>query len=136
MTQEYASKQPHGFKNHIEKVAIVGVRHLVNEDHIYHRHLSNYYQAGGQIGKFITEHLLKNGKHQLTAITREGSSSVIPDGLTVKHVDYNSHESLVTALKGQDCLIITLSVFAPEDQHAKLVKAAADAGVPWIVPNE
>lgn len=25
MTQQYASKQPQGFKNHIEKVAIVGV---------------------------------------------------------------------------------------------------------------
>ena len=97
---------------------------------------SNYYQAGGQVGKFITEHLLKNGKHQLTAISREGSSNKIPDGVTVKHVDYDSHESLVTALKGQDCLVITLSVFAPQDQQVKLIKAAADAGVPWIVPNE
>jgi len=25
MAQEYASKQPQGFKNHVEKVAIVGV---------------------------------------------------------------------------------------------------------------
>jgi len=97
---------------------------------------SNYYQAGGQCGKFITEHLLKNGKHQLTAITREGSSSKIPDGVTVKRVDYDSHESLVEALRGQDCLIITMSVFAPQDQQAKLIKAAADAGVPWILPNE
>jgi len=97
---------------------------------------SNYHQAGGQIGKFITEHLLKNGKHQLTAITREGSPNKIPDGVAVKHVDYDSHESLIAALKGQDCLIITLSVFAPQDQQGKLIKAAADAGVPWIVPNE
>ncbi len=27
MAQQYASKQPHGFKNHVEKIAIVGVSH-------------------------------------------------------------------------------------------------------------
>lgn len=28
MAQEYASKQPKGFKNHIENVAIVGVSYI------------------------------------------------------------------------------------------------------------
>jgi len=56
--------------------------------------------------------------------------------VTVKKVDYNSHESLVEALKGQDCLVITLSIFSPPDTQKKLVKAAADAKVPWVLPNE
>jgi hypothetical protein len=30
MAQQYASEQPQGLKNHIEKVAIVGVSHSLN----------------------------------------------------------------------------------------------------------
>lgn len=32
--------------------------------------------------------------------------------------------------------MITLSGFAPADTQEKLIRAAADAGVPWILPNE
>jgi hypothetical protein len=39
-------------------------------------------------------------------------------------------------LKGQDCLIISLAVTAPPGTQGKLCKAAAEAGVPWILPNE
>jgi hypothetical protein len=42
----------------------------------------------------------------------------------------------VEALKGQDVLIITMNVLAAPDSSKKLIKAAADAGVPWILPNE
>ncbi|MCJ1405779.1 hypothetical protein MMC11_009009 [Xylographa trunciseda] len=116
MAQEYARKQPKGFKNKIENVAIVG--------------------AGGQSGKFIVEIMLKNGKHKVTAITREGSTNKIADGVHVKKVDYDDPSSLVDALKGQDALIITMGVMAPPAQQTKLVEAAAAAGVPWIIPNE
>ncbi|OCK93398.1 putative oxidoreductase CipA [Cenococcum geophilum 1.58] len=116
MAQEYASKQSQGFKNHIENVAIVG--------------------AGGQSGKFIVEALLKAGKHKITAITREGSTNKIPDGVTVKKVDYDSPSSLAESLKGQDALVITMGVTAPPDTQSKLVEAAAAAGVSWVIPNE
>lgn len=42
---------------------------------------------------------------------------------------------LVSALSGQDFLIITLSVAAAPDAHSRLVKAAAKAGVPYVMPN-
>ncbi|MCJ1377840.1 hypothetical protein MMC17_000936 [Xylographa soralifera] len=116
MAQEYASKQPQGFKNKIENVAIVG--------------------AGGQSGKFIVEALLKNGKHNITAITREGSTNKVAEGVHVKKVDYNDQASLTEALKGQDALVITMGVTAPPGQQTKLVEAAAAAGVPWVLPNE
>ncbi|MCJ1396351.1 hypothetical protein MMC18_009241 [Xylographa bjoerkii] len=116
MAEEYASKQPQGFKNNIENVAIVG--------------------AGGQSGKFIVEAMLKNGKHNITAITREGSTNKIAEGVHVKKVDYNDHASLVNALKGQDALVITMGVTAPPDQQTKLIEAAAAAGMPWVLPNE
>jgi len=116
MAQEYASKQPQGFKNKIENVAIVG--------------------AGGQSGKFIVEAMLKNGKHKITAITREGSTNKIAEGVHVKKVNYDDPSSLVDALKGQDALVITMGVTAPPDQQTKLIEAAAAAGVPWVIPNE
>lgn len=116
MAQEYASKQPQGFKNHIESVAIVG--------------------AGGQCGKFIVEAMLKAGKHKITAISREGSTNTMPDGVTVKKVNYDSPSSLAESLKGQDALVITMSVTAPPDTQIKLLEAAAAAGVSWVIPNE
>lgn len=39
------------------------------------------------------------------------------------------------ALRGQQVLIITMSVAAPSDTISKLVRAAAKAGVPYILPN-
>lgn len=60
---------------------------------------------------------------------------MLPEGVKVAKVDYDKPESLVDALKGQDALVITLSVFA-HDLQDKLIQAAADAGVAWILPNE
>ncbi|KAF5256053.1 hypothetical protein FOXYS1_13493 [Fusarium oxysporum] len=115
MTARYAKDQPIGFVNHIRKVAIVG--------------------ANGRIGKVLTEHILRAGQHEVTAITRIGSSSILPLGVMAVVVDYNNEPSLVSALSGQDFLIITLSVTAAPDAHSRLVKAAAKAGVPYIMPN-
>lgn len=56
--------------------------------------------------------------------------------MSKKSVDYNNHASLVEGLKGQDALIITMATTAPKDTQQKLVAAAKDAGVQWIVPNE
>jgi hypothetical protein len=74
--------------------------------------------------------------HRVTAITREDSTNVLPASVTSKKVNYDSLESITEALKGQDVLIITLSVMAPPDTQSKLIDAAAAAGVPWVLPNE
>lgn len=92
-------------------------------------------QAGGQVGTFITQALLKTGKHQITALSRQGSKNPIPDGVTVKSINYAEPSTLVEALRGQDVLIYTLSVLAT-DEADRLIKAAAEAEVPWILPNE
>lgn len=82
--------------------------------------------------------LLELGKHEITAITRKDSSaaSSIPAGLNVAKVDYNDESTLVNALQGQDVLIITMHVRAPPDTQLKLVRAAAAANVPYVLPNE
>ncbi|KAF2729245.1 putative oxidoreductase CipA [Polyplosphaeria fusca] len=113
---QYASQQPSGFVNRIRNVAIVG--------------------AGGQVGAFIVAELQKNKEITISAITREGSSNPPAAGVQVKNVNYQEISTIVDALKGQDALIITLSVAAPPGTQEILVKAAAEAGVPWVLPNE
>lgn len=100
--------------NRIEKVAIVG--------------------ASGRLGKHFAEELLKTNKHLVTALVRAGSKTV-PQGVKTVQVDFDDEESLVLALKGQQFLVITLSVRAPADVHSKIVHAAVKAGVPYIMPN-
>ncbi|KAF2165522.1 hypothetical protein M409DRAFT_67319 [Zasmidium cellare ATCC 36951] len=103
--------------NYIRKVAVVG--------------------AGGNVGRFITQALLKTGQHIVTAITRADSQSSLPEGVIPKRVDYEKPETLVEALKGQDALVITVSGRSPiQSIEEKLVRAAGEAGVPWILPNE
>ncbi|KAF5568205.1 isoflavone reductase family [Fusarium phyllophilum] len=111
----YARNQPAGFKNAIERVAIVG--------------------AGGTIGSHITAALLQTGKHTVKALTRKDSSNKLPEGVEAAPVDYNDQASIIAALKDQQFFIITMAPTAPRDTHSKLVQAAANAGVPYIMPN-
>ena len=92
--------------------------------------------AAGNVGQYITKELVATGKHTVTAITRKDSRTKLPDGVKVAKVDYDDKSSIVEALKGQDALIITLSVRAPKGTQAKFIEAAAEAGVAWIMPNE
>lgn len=93
--------------------------------------------AAGQIGSYIVSSLLKTRQHKVTVITRPNSTSSMPSGVNVAKVDYSSdHSSLVSALRGQDCLVITLAVAAPPDTSTKLIDAASEAGVRWVLPNE
>lgn len=95
-------------------------------------------QAGGQIGSHLVSALLATGKHNLTALTRASSPNTasLPSAIKKRTIDYADHDSLVSALRGQDFLIISLSVFAPATQQPKLIAAAQEAGVKWVMPNE
>ncbi|KAI1009942.1 hypothetical protein LB503_011507 [Fusarium chuoi] len=111
----YAKDQPPGFTNSIERVAIVG--------------------AGGTVGSHIASALLQTGKHKITALTRQGSTNNLLDGIVAATINHNDESALIAALKNQQLLIITLAPNAPKDTHSKLVQAAAKAGVPYIMPN-
>lgn len=93
-------------------------------------------QAGGNSGSYMVKSLLETGKHTVTAVTRQDSTTKLPEGVAVARVDYARPETIVEALRGQDALIVTLGVSASKDTDRMLVQAAADAGVPWIMPNE
>ncbi|KXS16160.1 NAD(P)-binding protein [Gonapodya prolifera JEL478] len=91
--------------------------------------------AGGNVGKNIAEALLATKNFSVSALTRPNSPNSVPDGAIAKPVDYDVFSTLVDALRGQDVLIITLSVAAPPDTQEKLIRAAGEAGVKWILPN-
>lgn len=84
----------------------------------------------------MTKSLLEGGKHNITALTRAGSESKFPSGVKAVTIDYEDQSSIVTALRGQDALVLTLSTRAPKGIQDKLVEAAAEAGVPWVLPND
>lgn len=92
-------------------------------------------QATGNIGGQFSKSLLQQGKHTVTALVRAGSKGTLPDGVKRIEVDFDNVETVVSALSGQQFLIITLSTNAPQDLHSKIVSAAAKAGVRWIMPN-
>lgn len=116
MSQQLTNAQPVSPGNHIRNVAIVG--------------------AAGHQGSHIVDHLLKTGTHIVTAITRENSSTTFAQGIQTKKVNYDSQDSIVAALRGQDALIITMNVRAPKETVVKLIEAAAAADVKWVIPNE
>jgi len=116
MPVKYANSQAPGFQNRVESIAIVG--------------------AGGNVGRYVAEELLKTKKHKVTAISRTDSKNKLPEGVIVKHVNYDEPVTLIRALEGQDVLVITMNVMAPPDTQHKLIEAAAKANVPWVLPNE
>ncbi|EON99297.1 putative oxidoreductase - protein [Phaeoacremonium minimum UCRPA7] len=91
--------------------------------------------ATGTIGKYLTEALLKSGKHAVTALTRAESPAKFPEGVQAATVNYNDENSLIEALKGQQFLIITMHTRAPADAQSKIIRAAAKAGVPYVMTN-
>ncbi|CAI7627864.1 unnamed protein product [Penicillium glandicola] len=91
--------------------------------------------ATGRIGGAFAQSLLQTGQHTVTALTRADSQGKLPEGVITVPVDYNDDDSLVNALIGQQFLVITLSVRAPEDLHGRLTAAAGKTGVPYIMPN-
>ncbi|CZT45708.1 related to oxidoreductase CipA-like [Rhynchosporium secalis] len=115
---EQTGTEPSGSQNRIKNIALVG--------------------GGGRIGSYILKFLLLGGKHHVTVLSRPASTSVFPShpSLTIKNIDYASPVSIVTALTGQDVLVITMAATAPLQQESFLIYAAAQAKVPLIMPNE
>ncbi|KAH7251526.1 hypothetical protein BKA59DRAFT_492004 [Fusarium tricinctum] len=114
-TLHFAKDQPQGFSNCIDRISIVG--------------------ASGRQGSHIVEQLLKTGKHTITALTRNSSSSKLPKGVKIARVDYEDEESIAAALEGQQLLIITLANGVDAEVHHRIVRAAGKAGVTHVIPN-
>ncbi|KAK3389369.1 hypothetical protein B0H63DRAFT_427820 [Podospora didyma] len=90
--------------------------------------------ATGNLGPAILEQLIKAG-FEVTVLTREGSKHTYPAGVTAIPVNYDSLDSLVAALKGQDAVVSTIGG-AALDKQLLLIEAAAQAGVKRFIPSE
>ncbi|KAF7563933.1 hypothetical protein G7046_g202 [Stylonectria norvegica] len=101
-------------------------------------HVKNVAIVGGtgRLGNYFVEELVKAGKHAITVLTRGVGKGIFPDTVKlVGHLDYSDEEALVAALQGQEFLVIVLGALALPETHTQIVKAAAKAGVPYIMPT-
>ncbi|ORY65105.1 uncharacterized protein BCR38DRAFT_408848 [Pseudomassariella vexata] len=88
--------------------------------------------ASGNVGAPVLRALLDANCFTITVLIRPTSTSTFPPGPTVEEVDFDSHASLVSALKGQDAVICTV----PEGVQQPIIDAAVAAGVRRFILSE
>ena len=84
------------------------------------------------------QHLLAANRFTITLVTRQGSDTTFPSdpSITVKPADYSSQDSIISAFKGNEALVLILNFAALDETQMDLIKAAAAAGVKYILPTE
>lgn len=93
----------------------------------------------GHFGKATLSFLLKKGisASDISVLVRDEAKGeeFKKQGLNVKQADYSNYESLVTAFKGSDTLLLVSGTDIPNrsQQQENAVKAAKEAGVKRIV---
>ncbi|KAI1415413.1 putative oxidoreductase CipA-like protein [Hypoxylon sp. FL1857] len=90
--------------------------------------------AAGRVGSVILNQLVEDG-FKVTVLNRKGSDHSYPSAVAVVEVDYESPETLVKALEGQDAVISAVG-FAGLTQQIPLIHAAVKAGVKRFLPSE
>lgn len=81
-------------------------------------------QGTGNIGKPIVQELASQG-FQVTILSRGSSKQDdVPEGVTVKTVDYDDIESLKGALAGQDAVVSAIATAGVSGQQQRLADAA------------
>ncbi|KAL7929506.1 NAD(P)-binding protein [Trichoderma chlorosporum] len=91
--------------------------------------------SGGNLGKPSLKALLSKGVHTITAIQRKESMTEFSPEVIVKKGSFADESFLVESLRGQDVLIIIVPI-PNMDLGDLFIKAAIDAGVPYILPTE
>jgi len=91
--------------------------------------------AGGNLGPALLKGLMASNKFNITILTRKAGSQKFPPDVTVKEVDYDSLDSLTEALKGQDALIDSTSIFDSK-VATRIVDAAVAAGIYRYIPSD
>jgi len=92
--------------------------------------------ATGNLGHQTLQALLSFGIHEITILVRPESKAELPKGnVTVIRVAYNDQAALTAALKDQDVFIMQLGIPATP-LSGGLIRAAAAAGVPYVLPTE
>ncbi|EQB52267.1 hypothetical protein CGLO_08135 [Colletotrichum gloeosporioides Cg-14] len=87
--------------------------------------------ATGNVGSHVLKALVEDG-FQVTVLTRKQVS--FPEGVTVKVVDYASHDTLTDALKGNEAFVDCTLV--QDDTPTRMMDAAAAAGIYRYIPSD
>ena len=90
--------------------------------------------ASGNLGPAILNQLLA-ANFTVTILTRAEGKHIFPSGVKVVPVDYDSLDSLTSALEGHDAFVSTLASSAI-DVQIRLIDAAIAAGVKRFIPSE
>lgn len=91
--------------------------------------------AGGRLGPYIISALQTDPQFTLSILSRNSSTSVFPPSIKVHRIaDDYPEEQLLSAFRGQDAVISTISRFNAAQQNA-IVDAAIKAGVKRFVPS-
>lgn len=93
--------------------------------------------ATGQLGHLVIESLIKlNSQHHIIALVRDLKKGFIfkDQDFEVRHFDYDQPQSLATALKGVDKLLLISAneIGRRVAQHKAVIDAAKKANVPYI----
>ncbi|KAK6594229.1 oxidoreductase [Botrytis cinerea] len=83
--------------------------------------------AGGALGVPVLKALIDSGKFNVTVIARPDSKSTFPSSANVIRADYTSMDSLISALKGQDALVLTIGLEGSSGQLLLIDAAIAAA---------
>ncbi|EGU81576.1 hypothetical protein FOXB_07921 [Fusarium oxysporum f. sp. conglutinans Fo5176] len=92
--------------------------------------------GSGQLGKPTIDALVELGAHTITAIQRPEAASTFPVGITVKKGNLRDEAFLTEVLKGQDVLVLMPPLAQLVELQEPAIRAAANAGVPYILPSE
>ncbi|KAF7595295.1 hypothetical protein BBP40_006544 [Aspergillus hancockii] len=90
--------------------------------------------ASGNLGPAVVKELLDAGL-EVTVFTRPNSNQTFDPRAKVTQVNYDSIDSLKTALTGQDVLVNSLPPLNL-DLHLRLIDASVAAGVKRFLPSE
>jgi hypothetical protein len=92
--------------------------------------------ASGNTGRPTVKALLDQGVHSITAVQRLGATSKFPSEVIVKSGDLQDESFLASAFQGQDVVVLMPPLPHIISIQESAVRAAAKAGIPYILPAE
>ncbi|KAF4973297.1 hypothetical protein FSARC_372 [Fusarium sarcochroum] len=92
--------------------------------------------ASGHVGAPALKTLLAQGVHTITAVQRAEATSTIPSEVIVKTGNLEDESFLASAFQGQDVVVLAPPLPYIISIQEPAVRAAAKAGVPYILPAE
>ncbi|KAF5564763.1 NAD(P)-binding domain-containing protein [Fusarium phyllophilum] len=92
--------------------------------------------SSGQVGQPTVKALLASGIHTITAVQRIQATSTFPPEVIVKSGNLKDESFLVSTFQGHDAVVLMPPLPHLVSLQESAVRAAAKAGVPYILPAE